>query len=248
MDWLLRQTLPALEVASDLAEARLDPDEAPRLRARAEDALGRLRLDDAGVAAGYHEVDLDDLRLALAALLDELALRLPRPADERWRRGGLLQQRVVRATLTTGGDAFFEALEARLGAPRTRANLGVLRIFALCLELGFAGTHAAHDEPDALDRRRLRVRERLGALAEAPPPAPWPRIAGGARPRGGRWPRRLVVVAVVSVAIAGALGERRLQRAIDAAATHVELHRQALAGVDVPPPAIDPSPSPEPNR
>ena len=176
MDLLLKAATPALEVAGRL----LDPDEArpDGLYGAAVAALSGVTWSGEAEAEGLGETAFADARLALAALLDELALRDQGALAERWRQEALLQQRFVHPNLTTAGDRFFDRLGELITAPRSAANLSVLRLYAICLELGFKGRFAARDESPALIKLRALVQRRLGAIAlsSPAPPSPPPRL------------------------------------------------------------------------
>jgi type VI secretion system protein ImpK len=225
MDWLLRAATPALEIAGELLRG-VEPRAAEGLRARAEAALAGLsprsavdRPEEASAAA--------DARLALAALLDELAVRDQGALAASWRRRSLLAQRYVHANLTTAGDGFFDRLDELLAAPRTATNLGVLRIFALCLELGFRGRYGACERANAgdLEEVRAQVRRRLGTLAARPPRRPPPRLSTRPPRRGPPllWP--LVGVMALALTLGTLLRGHHLTHALADATAHVEDHR-----------------------
>ncbi|MEZ4385218.1 MAG: DotU family type IV/VI secretion system protein [Nannocystaceae bacterium] len=225
MDWLLRAATPALELAGELL-CGADRGDGEVLRARAESALAELR-PDAPIADPERSRAAADARLALAALLDELAVRDRGALAESWRRRSLLAQRHVHATLTTAGDGFFDRLSELLAAPRTASNLAALRIFGLCLELGFRGRYAARDgdENDELAALRARVRRRLGALASRPAPRPRPRLPASPPRSRPRLLWSLAGVAALVLSLGAALRGHHLQVAVDALTAHVEEHR-----------------------
>ena len=210
MDWALRTSRDPLTLAARIA-AR--PGEASDdTRRAAERALEALVLDDEGRDDGYTPTDVADLRLALAALLDEAARRHGGPAAASWSARGLLQQRFVGETMTTAGDRFFELLDARLAAPDpSPRRLGVLRVFALALACGLRGRHAP-DAPELAERRhRLARALEAGPLADGPPPLRLPLLAPPPPPSSV--PRRIALAACLFAA--AALATHRL---LDAAA------------------------------
>ncbi len=237
MDSLLAATTPALELAALL----LAPDPAARaltpaqIRERAEGALTQLAqapIDDRRAPAA--SPSRGDALLALSALFDELALRDEGALAERWRRGALLQQRFIHPDLTTAGDRFFERLEELLRSPRDAATLSTLRIYAICLELGFQGRFAAHEEDRTLADLRARLRLRLGALAEprgvpSGRPRPDPRRPGLHR-SGGPLPA-LIALCVLTVCLSLGLAAQRLKAAVVETKDHVDEHRRELLEV-----------------
>ncbi len=237
MDLLLAATTPALELAALLLDPELpsQPMEPAKIRELAEAALTQLAqapIDDRrrpGASTSRH-----DALLALAALLDELALRDEGALAERWRRGALLQQRFLHPDLTTAGDRFFERLAELLLAPRDAATLSTLRIYAICLELGFQGRFAAHDEDGALAHHRARLRLRLGALAEpqsATPRPSLPALRQRQRSAVERLLPGLVALCIVTTSLSLGLAARRLKAAVEHTGDHIEEHRRDLLEV-----------------
>jgi type IV/VI secretion system ImpK/VasF family protein len=235
MDSLLRAATPALELAGVLLDddrdhGQLTPSE---IREAAEAALSELSLSPkVQTSRELSAASASDALLAVAALLDELALRDEGALAERWRRVALLQQRFLHPDLTTAGDRFFDRLEELLVAPRSAATLSVLRIYAICLELGFQGRYAAQDEGQPLIEARRRLALRLGTLAEPLAEARSHLASGKAPPRS----RRRVLPALVALCLATAalslgLAHHRLGRAIDDAQLHIDGHRQELIEV-----------------
>jgi len=246
MDSLLRAATPALELAGLLLDRDRDRDRdlnlnlnlnlnelAPaQVREAAESALSKLSLaPQLRSSGGLSATSTADALLALAALLDELALRDEGALAEHWRRSALLQQRFLHPDLTTAGDRFFERLGELLKAPRSAATLSVLRIYAICLELGFQGRFAAHDEGHALVEARERLGLRLGALAEPLAEAP-ARVLDEPPPRPRRRRRRalpaLVALGLATIVLSLSLAERRLDRAIEDMQRHIDGHRREL--------------------
>src|SRR6476619_6489474 len=86
-----------------------------------------------GSKLGVPQADVDDIRSALAGLVDELVLSKGGPLREFWLTR-LLQFRYFGENIA--GDAFFERLTALRRDP-TRTD--VLRVYYLCLMFGFRG-------------------------------------------------------------------------------------------------------------
>ena len=156
--WAPRASRDALTIACILSDETYGPElSAPDLHAAASAALAALVLDDLARAAGHTAADIADLHLALAALLDEAALRRGGLIAAAWSERGLLQQRHVAEAMTSAGDRFFERLAELLAAPPpSPARRGVLRVFALALACGLRGRH--DDLADAPPLLALRAR------------------------------------------------------------------------------------------
>ncbi len=227
MDWLLQAATPALEIAGRLLDrpGTLVPGE---IRSDAEAALAKLQLDDDARAAGLHATSIADVRLALAALLDELALREHGPLANHWRQGTLLQQRFVHPNLTTAGDRFFDRLSELVAEPRLAATLSVLRIYGICLELGFKGRFAADNDDETLAALQTKLKRRLGSLTDPPPPISPPALLSP-RPRQDlRFLPRLAALGLAMVICALVIAHLRLLHSLERARSHVDSHRTQL--------------------
>lgn len=230
MDWALQAALPAFELAGALerGDAAIDPH---RLRGDAEAIFDGLRLDAAGREAGLGTEEVAHIRLALAALLDEAALRRPGAVREHWERRPLLQQRYIHENLTTAGDRFFETLERLLAARApSDAALGVLRVYCLCLAFGFRGRYAAGGDAAALAEIQRRLERRLGALVDeplAPPKAP--SITLPRPPAPSAIPRVVLVLSLLFVALAWGLHVHRRGDELGRLQAHIDDHRVRLS-------------------
>jgi len=151
-----RDPLPPLDVVYEHARSYLS---------RAKLRLDGLALDPA---------DTQDMYYALVAYIDEVLQAEPGPLEEFW-QAHLLQ--LEHFGETRAGEGFFERLERASSDGR----MSVLRVYYVCLLLGFRGIYGAHGE---LERENLivRVRETLGELGES---AAEPR-AGALSPYGAR--------------------------------------------------------------
>lgn len=229
MDWALQAALPAFEIAGAF-ESAPTPDDPHRLRGEAEAIFDGLRLDGAGREAGYGTEEVAQVRLALAALIDEAALRRPGPVRDLWERRPLLQQRYIHENLTTAGDRFFETLERLLAARApSDAALGVLRVYCLCLAFGFRGRYAAGDDAAALGEIRRRLERRLGALVDEPlAPPKGPSIAIPRPPAPSAIPGVVIALSLVFIALAWGLHVLRRGGELGHLQAHIDDHRVRL--------------------
>ena len=228
MDWLLQAATPALEIAGRLLDrpgALAPPGE---IRGDAEAALAKVQLDDAARAEGLSATSIADVRLALSALLDELALREHGPLASHWRQGTLLQQRFVHANLTTAGDQFFDRLRELVASPRLTATLSVLRIYAICLELGFKGRFAADNDDESLATLRTKLKRRLGSLTDPSPPTSPPAQLAPRHRQSLRLLPRLAALGLAVVLCALVIAHLRLLQSIERARSHVDSHHTQL--------------------
>jgi type VI secretion system protein ImpK len=84
---------------------------------------------------GFSQQDVDDMRYALVALVDEIVLQKGGPLRDFW-LPRLLQLRYFNENVA--GTAFFERLD---GIRRDPARSEVLRVYYLCLLFGFQGKY-----------------------------------------------------------------------------------------------------------
>jgi type VI secretion system protein ImpK len=136
-----RDPLPPLDVVYEHAHLLL--------------ARAKLRLD--GLA--LDPLDAQDAYYALIAYIDEVLQSKPGPLEEFW-QAHLLQ--LEHFGETRAGEGFFTRLERACSDGR----LAAVRVYYVCLLLGFRGIYDAHGE---LERQNLiaRVRELLGASSSA---------------------------------------------------------------------------------
>lgn len=118
--------------------------------ARAALQRAKLRLDGLGLAPR----DAQDVFYALVAYIDEALQAEPGPLEEFW-QAHLLQ--LEHFGETRAGEGFFERLERA----RSEGRLAVVRVYYVCLLLGFRGIYGQHGE---LERENLiaSVRAALG--------------------------------------------------------------------------------------
>jgi type VI secretion system protein ImpK len=131
-----RDPLPPLDVVYEHARTLL--------------SRAKLRLDGLSLAPA----DAEDVYYALVAYIDEVLQATPGPLKEFW-QAHLLQ--LEHFGETRAGEGFFERLERAHNDGRLLA----LRVYYVCLLLGFRGIYGAHGE---LERENLiaRVCESLG--------------------------------------------------------------------------------------
>jgi type VI secretion system protein ImpK len=106
-------------------------------------------------AVGYTETDGRDMTYAIVALADELALHKAGPIREFWMQRPL-QLHYFNENLA--GDGFFHRLHAMLSDPSRR---DILRVYYVCLLLGFQGQYAIRGGELQLDVIIRRVKEAL---------------------------------------------------------------------------------------
>jgi type IV/VI secretion system ImpK/VasF family protein len=212
MDWPLRRSREPLALAARIADPA-DYTPPDQRRREAERLLAAIVLDDEGRRAGYTPADVADLRLALAALLDELALRSPGPLADAWRAAPLLQQRFVGEAITTAGDRFFERLDQRLLAPPAPLLVDpstpaadpsrILRIYALVLLSGLRGRFDATVDRGEREAVLSRVHAALGPRSlHTPGPPALPERAPVAQPEPSRLLHWLTLAAALFIVTA----------------------------------------------
>ncbi len=106
-------------------------------------------------AAGYREVDVVDMTYAIVALADELALHKAAAFREAWMQKPL-QLHYFNENLA--GEGFFHRINAVMSDP---SRLETLRVFYLCLLLGFQGQYAIRGGELELDAIIRRVKDAL---------------------------------------------------------------------------------------
>lgn len=113
--------------------------------------------------AGYEELDVVDMTYAIVALADEVALHKGGALRDFWMQRPL-QLHYFNENLA--GEGFFHRLHAVMNDPARRE---VLRVYYLCLLLGFQGQYAIRGGELELDAIIRRVREALRSeLKEQP--------------------------------------------------------------------------------
>jgi type VI secretion system protein ImpK len=158
------------------------------------------QLEQRGEALGYRERQLQTIKFALAAFIDETVLIADFPLREQWEEYPL-QLEYVGEHLA--GLTFFERLEAMMKNPDSEADIDVVELCYLCLLLGYKGKYNIYYEEQlkqviASVAEFLRRAGRLQAVALSPhwkvtdQPVP-------ARPAG--LPRWLMVAGSVGIAV-----------------------------------------------
>lgn len=170
--WVDRAAAPCIHLALLLQRATADDPAATDITLTAAvAAFARLGPSDETRDLGLRPEHLAEIRLALAAFLDESAAH--QPGAERWR--DQLFDRLALPRSANVGHEFFDRLAPRLAlAAPSPADLAVLQIHALCLLLGFRGRYGA--QVDAAETeiasllRRLQLRLRPCLAPRSPPP------------------------------------------------------------------------------
>ena len=93
------------------------------------------RMDEDLKRAGFDNQDIGDVKYAIVAFADEVALNAGEPISSQW-VGNLLQMKYFQEN--TAGDGFFARLESIRRDPSRRE---ILKVYALCLLFGFRGKY-----------------------------------------------------------------------------------------------------------
>jgi type VI secretion system protein ImpK len=101
------------------------------------------QLEQRGEALGYRDRQLQTIRFALAAFIDETVLIADFPLREEWEKYPL-QLEYVGEHLA--GLTFFERLEAMMKKPDGEADLDVVEVCYVCLLLGYKGKYNIYYE------------------------------------------------------------------------------------------------------
>ncbi|NVB36779.1 DotU family type IV/VI secretion system protein [Pseudenhygromyxa sp. WMMC2535] len=104
---------------------------------------------------GYEEIDVVDMAYAIVALADEVALHKGGPIRDFWMQRPL-QLHYFNENLA--GEGFFHRLNAVMSDP---ARVDILRVYYVCLLLGFQGQYAIRGGELELDAIIRRVKEAL---------------------------------------------------------------------------------------
>jgi type VI secretion system protein ImpK len=189
-------------------------------------------------AAGASTEKIIAARYALCTLIDESAANTPWGASGQWAQHGLL---ALFHNETEGGEKFFQIL-ARL-AENPQANLDVLELMYVCLQLGFEGRYrilsGGERQLDAVRQRLLAIiRSQRGEYERELSPA-WRGVPAGQRRLG--WLPLWVVGVVTALLLVGIyVGFRwSLSGASDTLAA-------SIAGLRVAAPVAPPRPALEP--
>lgn len=101
------------------------------------------QVEQRGEALGYRERQLQTIKFALAAFVDETVLIADFPLREEWEKYPL-QLEYVGEHLA--GLTFFERLEAMMKSHETEADIDVVEVCYLCLLLGYKGKYNIYYE------------------------------------------------------------------------------------------------------
>ena len=177
-------------------------------------------------AAGASPEHIVAARYALCTVIDETAAGTPWGASGAWAQQGLL---ALFHNETSGGEKFFQLLARLVDNPQ--ANLHVIELMYVCLQLGFEGRYRVADgglrQLEAIRRRVLMVIRKERGEYERDLSASWRGIAALPQSRLG-WLPPWVVVAVAAVILVAiylgfslTLGRVSDQLAIDIAGVRV---------------------------
>ena len=164
-----------------------------RYEAPAADAEGLRRdvgdlfrnLERRGSTAGVGRSELEDVRFALAATLDELVLTSEWPLRDEWASRPLAIEHFDDAN---AGESFYTRLQTiARNAPSRRAEL--VEVYLTCLHLGFRGQYADYDGMEKL--KGIIADHARVAMGDAPanePLSPHARVEGSLQATLKRWP------------------------------------------------------------
>jgi type VI secretion system protein ImpK len=187
-------------------------------------------------AAGASTEQVIAARYALCTLIDETAANTPWGASGAWAQHGLL---ALFHNETEGGEKFFQIL-ARL-AEHPQANLQVLELMYVCLELGFEGRYrvvqGGQRQLEAVRQRLLGIIRKERGEYERDLSSNWRGIATTGRRLG--WLPLWAVLAVVALllVVMYASFTLRLGAASDALAMQIHAIRLATPVAVAPRPA-----------
>jgi type VI secretion system protein ImpK len=190
-------------------------------------------------AAGASTEQVIAARYALCTLIDETAANTPWGASGAWAQHGLL---ALFHNETEGGEKFFQIL-ARL-AEHPQANLQVLELMYVCLELGFEGRYrivqGGQRQLEAVRQRLLGIIRKERGEFERDLSSNWRGIATTGRRLG--WLPLWAVLAVVALLLVGIYASftLRLGAASDALAMQIATMRLATPVAVAPKPASEP--------
>jgi type VI secretion system protein ImpK len=228
----------------------------PRLRASAEHpnptalrerlAQGVRQFESRMRTAGVSSEKIVAARYALCTLIDETASSTPWGASGAWAQRGLL---ALFHGETGGGERFFQLL-AKL-AENPEANLALLELMYVCLQLGFEGRYRVVDggqrQLEAIRQRLLAIiRKQRGARERDLSPS-WRGVSAAPQPRLG-WLPLWVVGAVAALVLVGIFLGFRLSLGGASAALAGDIARLRVAArvAPAPVPAAVVKPASEP--
>lgn len=110
--------------------------------------------------AGLSREDMEDIRYAIVAFIDEQVLQSPWDGKQEWMMEPL---QLEYFNETTAGEGFFSRLAVIESRPE---RVHVMQVYYLCLVLGFQGVHAIKN-PEALEARIETLAAKLSAQLPA---------------------------------------------------------------------------------
>jgi type VI secretion system protein ImpK len=238
---LLAAANPLLSIVPQLRTSAEHPNPTA-LRERL--AQGVRQFESRMRAAGVSTEKIVAARYALCTLIDETAASTPWGASGAWAQGGLL---ALFHGETGGGERFFQLL-AKL-AENPEANLALLELMYVCLQLGFEGRYRVVDggqrQLEAIRQRLLAIiRKQRGARERDLSPS-WRGVSATAQPRLG-WLPLWVVGAVAALILVGIFLGFRLSLGGASAALAGDIARLRVAARVAPAPAAVVKPASEP--
>ncbi len=190
---------PTLAVASQIQSLRAGGGETSSIEALRSRVIREIESAAQGATErGFDSADVADLRYALAALVDELALTHNAEIRDYW-LPRLIQLELFQEN--TAGEGFF----VRLEAARERRRLCGVAVFYICLLFGFRGLYRVRGKELALEELTLDVGRQLesaGVIRSEEPLAPSAKAAASIatrtlKGRGLLWASISVLMAAV---------------------------------------------------
>lgn len=162
---LLSLAAPLLELVLKIQAGVVEPSN--DIRPLADDLLRQL--EDGALHLGYHPRQIEHVKFALVAFLDETVLSPQRdfPLRGEWERSPL---QLVYFKVHLAGEEFFDRLELALSSVEGGGG-DVAEVYYVCLTLGFKGKYNIYLLEEQLRRIIAQTGERLRAAGRLRPVA-----------------------------------------------------------------------------
>ena len=162
---LLSLSAPLLELVLKIQASVVEPSN--DIRPLADDLLRQL--EEGALQLGYHPRQIEHVKFALVAFLDETVLSPQRDFPQRsvW-EGEPLQ--LVYFTIHVAGEEFFDRLELALSSVEGGGG-DVAEVYYVCLTLGYKGKYNVHIREAELKQVIKQTGERLRAAGRLQPVA-----------------------------------------------------------------------------
>ncbi|MET0645157.1 MAG: DotU family type IV/VI secretion system protein [Pyrinomonadaceae bacterium] len=160
---LLSLSAPLLELVLKIQAGVVEPSH--DIRPLADDLLRQL--EEGALQLGYHPRQIEHVKFALVAFLDETVLSPQRdfPLRGEWERSPL---QLVYFKVHLAGEEFFDRLELALAAAEAGGG-DVAEVYYVCLTLGFKGKYNIYLLEEQLRQIIRQTGERLRAAGRLQP-------------------------------------------------------------------------------